>query len=67
MEEVNGATKYQIKWVLGRGKKAKTKTKSFKGKTTSCAFKRLKKVKPIKCTFEPIIKAVGVSGVELRR
>ena len=57
-KKVNGATKYQIKWVLGRGKKAKTKTKSFKGKTTSCAFKRLKKGK----TYKVYIRAYNKSG-----
>lgn len=57
-KKVNGATKYQVKWVLGRGKKAKTKTKSFKGKTTSCAFKRLKKGK----TYKVYIRAYNKSG-----
>ena len=27
----------------------------------------LKKAKPIRCTFEPIIKVAGVSGVWLRK
>lgn len=57
-KKVNGATKYQVKLVLGRGKKAKTKTKSFKGKTTSCAFKRLKKGK----TYKVYIRAYNKSG-----
>ena len=57
-KKVNGATRYQVKWVLGRGKKAKTKTKSFKGKTTSCAFKRLKKGK----TYKVYIRAYNKSG-----
>lgn len=56
--KVNGATKYQVKWVLGRGKKAKTKTKSLKGKTTSYAFKRLKKGK----TYKVYIRAYNKSG-----
>lgn len=57
-KKIKVATKYQIKWVLGRGKKAKTKTKSFKGKTTSCAFKRLKKGK----TYKVYIRAYNKSG-----
>ena len=57
-KKVNGATKYQVKWVLGRGKKAKTKTKSLKGKTTSYAFKRLKKGK----TYKVYIRAYNKSG-----
>lgn len=57
-KKIKGATKYQIKWVLGRGKKAKTKTKSLKGKTTSYAFKRLKKGK----TYKVYIRACNKSG-----
>lgn len=57
-KKIKGATKYQIKWVLGRGKKAKTKTKSLKGKTTSYAFKRLKKGK----TYKVYIRAYNKSG-----
>lgn len=57
-KKVNGATKYQVKWVLGRGKKAKTKTKDLKGKTTSCAFKGLKKGK----TYKVYIRAYNKSG-----
>ena len=57
-KKIKGATKYQIKWVLGRGKKAKTKIKSLKGKTTSYAFKRLKKGK----TYKVYIRAYNKSG-----
>lgn len=57
-KKVNGATKYQIKWVLGRGKKAKTKTKDLKGKTTSYAFTKLKKSK----TYKVYIRAYNKSG-----
>ena len=57
-KKVNGATKYKVKWVLGRGKKAKTKTKSLKGKTTSYAFKGLKKGK----TYKVYIRACNKSG-----
>lgn len=57
-KKIKGATKYQIKWILGRGKKAKTKTKSLKGKTTSYAFKRLKKGK----TYKVYIRAYNKSG-----
>ena len=57
-KKVNGATKYQVKWVLGRGKKAKTKTKSLKGKTTSYALKGLKKGK----TYKVYIRAYNKSG-----
>lgn len=57
-KKIKGATKYQVKWVLGRGKKAKTKTKSLKGKTTSYAFKRLKKGK----TYKVYIRACNKSG-----
>ena len=57
-KKIKGATKYQIKWVLGRGKKAKTKIKSLKGKTTSYAFKRLKKGK----TYKVYIRAYNNSG-----
>ena len=57
-KKVNGATKYQVKWVLGRGKKAKTKTKSLKRTTTSYAFKGLKKGK----TYKVYIRAYNKSG-----
>lgn len=57
-KKVNGATKYKVKWVLGRGKKAKMKTKSLKGKTTSYAFKGLKKGK----TYKVYIRAYNKSG-----
>lgn len=57
-KKIKGATKYQVKWVLGRGKKAKTKTKDLKGKTTSCAFKGLKKGK----TYKVYIRAYNKSG-----
>lgn len=57
-KKVNGATKYKVKWVLGRGKKAKTKTKSLKGKTTSYALKGLKKGK----TYKVYIRAYNKSG-----
>lgn len=57
-KKVNGATKYQVKWVLGRGKKAKTKTKDLKGKTTSYAFTKLKKSK----TYKVYIRAYNKSG-----
>lgn len=57
-KKIKGATKYQIKWVLGRGKKAKTKTKSLKRTTTSYAFKRLKKGK----TYKVYIRAYNKSG-----
>ena len=57
-KKVKGATKYQIKWVLGRGKRAKTKTMSLKRTTTSYAFKRLKKGK----TYKVYIRAYNKSG-----
>lgn len=57
-KKIKGATKYQIKWVLGRGKKAKTKTKSLKRTTTSYAFKGLKKGK----TYKVYIRAYNKSG-----
>ncbi len=57
-KKIKGATKYQVKLVLGRGKKAKTKTKSFKGKTTSYAFTKLKKSK----TYKVYIRAYNKSG-----
>lgn len=57
-KKVNGATKYQVKWVLGRGKKAKTKTKDLKGKTTSYAFTKLKKSK----TYKVYIRAYNKIG-----
>lgn len=57
-KKVNGATKYKVKWVLGRGKKVKTKTKSLKGKTTSYALKGLKKGK----TYKVYIRAYNKSG-----
>lgn len=57
-KKVNGATKYQVRWVLGRGKKAKTKTKDLKGKTTSYAFTKLKKSK----TYKVYIRAYNKSG-----
>ena len=57
-KKVNGATKYKVKWVLGRGKKAKTKTKSLKRTTTSYALKGLKKGK----TYKVYIRACNKSG-----
>ena len=57
-KKIKGATKYQIKWVLGRGKRAKTKTMSLKRTTTSYAFKRLKKGK----TYKVYIRAYNKSG-----
>ena len=57
-KKIKGATKYQVKWVLGRGKKAKTKTKSLKRATTSYAFKGLKKGK----TYKVYIRAYNKSG-----
>lgn len=57
-KKVNGATKYKVKWVLGRGKKAKTKTMSLKRTTTSYAFKGLKKGK----TYKVYIRAYNKSG-----
>lgn len=56
--KVKGATKYQVKWVRGRGKKAKTKTMSLKRTTTSYAFKGLKKGK----TYKVYIRAYNKSG-----
>ena len=57
-KKVNGATKYKVKWVLGRGKKAKTKTKSLKRTTTSYALKGLKKGK----TYKVYIRSCHKSG-----
>lgn len=57
-KKVNGATKYQVKWVRGRGKKAKTKTMSLKRTTTSYAIKGLKKGK----TYKLYIRAYNKSG-----
>lgn len=66
-KKVNGATKYQVKLVLGRGKKQRRKPRALKEKRPHVRSRDLKKAKPIKCTFEPIIKAAGVSGVVLRK
>lgn len=57
-KKIKGATKYQIKWVLGKGKKAKTKTKNLKGKTTSYVLKKLKKDK----TYKVYIRAYNKNG-----
>ena len=57
-KKIKGATKYQVKWVLGKGKKAKTKTKSLKRTTTSYALKGLKKGK----TYKVYIRAYNKNG-----
>lgn len=57
-KKIKGATKYQVKWVLGRGKKAKTKTMSLKKTTTSYTFKGLKKGK----NYKVYIRAYNKSG-----
>ncbi len=51
-KKVNGATKYQVKWVLGKSKKSKTTKK------TSYVFTKLKKGK----TYKVYIRAYNKSG-----
>ena len=65
-KKVNGATKYKVKWVLEE-KRQRRKPRALKEQRLHMRSRDLKKAKPIRCTFEPVIKAAGVSGVWLRK